>query len=103
MDESALTHAFNKAANPIPANPSTSEANTSLSVSDFDVEAFLHHFDEFEMTEDEKHEVLHALWEIMCRFVEVGFGLDSHSLALKAGKSCESFSQNTATESGDLL
>lgn len=45
-----------------------------------DVEKYLHQFKDFVMTEEEKVEVLNQLWNIMCRFVELGFGLDSHSI-----------------------
>ena len=90
MDESAMTHAFNRAANPNPEtiNPVIRTITPSLSVADFDIEAFIGDFDDFEMTEEEKREVLYALWEIMCRFVEIGFGLDSHSLAMNEQASC---------------
>jgi len=46
-----------------------------------DVEKYLHQFKDFAMTEEEKVEVLNQLWNIMCRFVELGFGMDSHSIA----------------------
>lgn len=105
MDESAMTLAFNKAANPNPESikPIIRTSTPSLSVADFDIEAFIGDFDDFDMTEDEKHEVLYALWEIMCRFVEIGFGLDSHSLAFKDGATCESFEETPPSDSADLL
>ena len=102
MDESALTHAFNSAANP-EQKPIFTQSKLGLSVSDFDLDVFMGDFDDFDMTEDEKREVLHALFEIMCRFVEIGFGLDSHSIALKDRQACESIDKETPANSANLL
>ncbi len=44
-----------------------------------DVEKYIGQLDCYDMTEQEKNDLLYALWDIMCRFVELGFGLDSHS------------------------
>ncbi|MEM9013754.1 MAG: hypothetical protein AAGB02_01475 [Pseudomonadota bacterium] len=46
----------------------------------FDAEKYLEHANDFEMTEEEKAELLSILWSIMCSFVELGFSLDSISL-----------------------
>lgn len=43
-----------------------------------DVEKYIGQLDCYDMTEQEKNDLLYALWDIMCRFVELGFGLDSH-------------------------
>ena len=68
-----------------------------VNVMSFDVENFLHHFDGTDISEEEKVEVLNALWQIMCRFVELGFGMDSHSLA------CEQNSKPPRPNSSDVL
>jgi len=72
-------------------------ADAGINVMSFDVENFLHHFDGAEITEDEKVEVLNALWQIMCRFVELGFGMDSHSLA------CEQSKKSSRQDSDDVI
>lgn len=105
MDESAMMLAFNKAANPNPEtlNPVIRTSTPSLSVADFDIDAFIGDFDDFDMTEDEKREVLYALWEIMCRFVEIGHGLDSHSLAMNEPANCEQTQENARREFADMV
>lgn len=46
----------------------------------FDAGKYLEHANDFEMSEEEKAELLSILWSIMCSFVELGFSLDSVSL-----------------------
>ena len=53
----------------------------------------------FEMTEAEKRELLAILFDIMKRFVELGWGLDSVSLMENQNRQEE---QNTETESENL-
>ncbi|MGB6228957.1 MAG: hypothetical protein WBF53_02380 [Litorimonas sp.] len=86
---------------PLPALEGRS--GLSLNVSDFDVSAFLHHFEGMELTEAEEHEVLHALWEIMCRFVEVGFGLDAYTLAKQSTGACGKLVADAADESASVV
>jgi len=62
-----------------------------------DVEQYIHQFKDFVMTEEEKIEVLNDLWNIMCRFVEIGFGMDSHTLA------CEQRERDSRLKDGDLI
>jgi len=40
-----------------------------------DVDEFQHYLDAADMTPDEKREVLETLWEIVCEFVMIGFGV----------------------------
>lgn len=47
---------------------------------EFDLEKYLAMAEDFEMSEAEKAELLSILWDIMKRFVELSFGLDSVSL-----------------------
>ena len=67
------------------------------SVMTLDVEKYLHQFKDFVMTEEEKIEVLNQLWNIMCRFVELGFGMDSQSLA------CEQKAKTPRIKDGVLV
>lgn len=44
-----------------------------------DVEEYIGQLGDYDMSEDEKVELLLALWDIVCRFVELGFGVYSDS------------------------
>jgi len=46
----------------------------------FDMDKYMKMAGEFDMSEEEKRELLTTLWDIMSRFVELGFGLDSVSI-----------------------
>jgi len=41
----------------------------------FDIEEFQHHLDGSNLTDAEKEELLKTLWEIICEFVFLGFGV----------------------------
>ena len=41
----------------------------------FDVEEFQHHLDGSNLTDAEKEELLKTLWEMICEFVFLGFGV----------------------------
>lgn len=43
-----------------------------------DVEKYIGQLDCYDMSEQEKNDLLYALWDIMCRFVELGFGVNSY-------------------------
>lgn len=49
-----------------------------------ELEKYRHHIDEFDLTEEQKQELLITLWQIMTQFVDLGFGRDATTLALKA-------------------
>ncbi|MCK0069953.1 hypothetical protein [Kordiimonas laminariae] len=49
-----------------------------------ELEKYRHHLDEFDLTEEQKQELLVTLWQIMTQFVDLGFGRDATTLALKA-------------------
>lgn len=57
----------------------------------FDPADYREHLDSCPITEDQKDELLRALWDIMCAFVDLGWGLDAVSLVL----------QNTSTSTPD--
>jgi hypothetical protein len=40
-----------------------------------DIEKYMHHFDEYDMTYDEKVEYIHSIWGIMGAFVDLAFGM----------------------------
>ena len=40
-----------------------------------DVERYKHFLDESDLTDDEKQQVMQALWEIIVNFVDLGFGV----------------------------
>ncbi len=63
----------------------------------FDVEKYLAQAKDFDMSEEEKVELITILWDIMCRFVELGFGLDSISIL------GEQISQKPSDETGFML
>ena len=42
----------------------------------FDPDRYRAELDEFEISEDEKQALMATLWDIMCRFVELGFSVD---------------------------
>lgn len=47
------------------------------SVPAFDAQEFYHYLDDFELTEEQKSELLITLWSIMAAFVDLGFGVSS--------------------------
>jgi len=49
-----------------------------------DLEKYRHHLDELDLTEEQKQELLITLWQIMTQFVDLGFGRDATTLALKS-------------------
>ena len=51
----------------------------NASVLNFDAAQYIGQFQGFDITEEQKLEVLSALWDIMSRFVELGYGLNSYS------------------------
>lgn len=60
--------------------PGVGDGNEPASKFNFDAEKYLAQAKDFDMSEEEKVELLTILWDIMCRFVELGFGLDSISI-----------------------
>jgi len=48
-------------------------------VLNLDIEKYLEQIEDFELDEEDATELLTTLWDIMSRFVELGFGIDSYS------------------------
>lgn len=66
-------------------NSSSEAGNTPLPAAGsplLDPSRYLPMLDDFEISEEEKHKFLEALWSIMTSFVDLGFGVDSVSLLL---------------------
>lgn len=71
--------------------PLSALSNIELSAEtspDFDLDKYMKMAEGFDLSEDEKRELLTTLWEIMKRFVELGWGMDSVSI-LEGEKSRE--------------
>jgi len=49
-----------------------------------DTEKYIPMLDEFDMTDEGRIECIEIIWNMMCRFVEIGHGMDTHTLAEKA-------------------
>lgn len=45
---------------------------------------YLEHLDSFDLTDEQKTELLQTLWDIMSRMVDIGWGVDSMQLMLPA-------------------
>ena len=72
--------------------PGVNDGSEATPKFNFDVEKYLAQVKDFDMTEEEKRELLAILWDIMCRFVELGFGLDS--ISMLEGKTDQNPSKN---------
>src|SRR5688572_12119081 len=48
-----------------------------LAIPPLNAQRYLEQLDELELPEEQKTEILNALWHIMATFVELGFGVDS--------------------------
>lgn len=57
---------------------------TSPSIAPPDYGKYQHHLDKFDLTEAQKQELLLTIWNIMTTFVELGFGMDATTFALKS-------------------
>ena len=44
---------------------------------EFDPQAYRHHLDSMDISEEDAHQLLAALWHIMQTFVDIGWGVDS--------------------------
>lgn len=42
-----------------------------------DVKKYQHHMEEFDLTEEQRIELLQTIWSIMAAFVDIGFGVDA--------------------------
>ena len=48
----------------------------------WEFDRFKHHLDDFDMTDEQKREALHAVWQIMETFVDLAWSVDSTQLVL---------------------
>lgn len=74
--------------------PSIMEANP-------DFGKYQHHLQEFDLTQDQQQELLVTLWQIMTQFVDLGFGRDATTLALKS--ICGESFDNASPDAGSAL
>ncbi|MCI2808926.1 hypothetical protein [Eoetvoesiella caeni] len=56
-----------------PINPEPSQASNVLG---FDADKYLEHIEDCDLTEPQKAEFLHTLWNIMATFVRLGFDVE---------------------------
>jgi len=59
------------------------KSNYSSPILELDIGKYLPQFDCYDMSEKEKIDCLEALWELMCRFVEMGFNSYDEELPKK--------------------
>ncbi|PTN12485.1 hypothetical protein [Nitrosomonas aestuarii] len=45
-------------------------------------DAYRHHLDEFDLTQDQQNELLSSLWAIMSTMVDIGWGVDTVQILL---------------------
>lgn len=67
---------------------------TAANDNDFNPEDYLQDLKEFDLSEDQKRELLQTLWTILCTFVDIGWGVETVQLFLpelfeKAGQDSE--------------
>jgi hypothetical protein len=88
---------------PYPPIPITETPDTNPP--DFDMDKYMKMAGEFDMSEEEKRELILTLWNIMSRFVELGFGLDSVSIleAEKARKASAEAAKNPSDSKGSVV
>ena len=69
-------------------------------VSVLDMDRYREHVAEFDLTEEQKTELLRTLWSIMKSFVDLGFGVDSvqHILPVFAGDQTRSEERRVGKE-----
>jgi hypothetical protein len=68
-------------------NDKTIDTNTNTSKDavaplKLDPDDYRHHFNEFDLTEDQQNELLQALWYIMSTFVDIGWRVDTVQMLL---------------------
>jgi hypothetical protein len=73
---------------------STVLADGTTAMIAFAPEDYLHHFEGCEISEAEKDELLRLLWNIMCSFVDLGWGTDAVSLVFSPSSPVEADTSN---------
>ncbi|MEM1086968.1 MAG: hypothetical protein AAGH90_04510 [Pseudomonadota bacterium] len=95
-DSQQASCAFNSATglgSPVTPNPAI----------ELDLEKYLEAFEGMDLTPDQEAEILKALWEIMCRFVELGWGLTPSTLAEADSQECGQSADSPALSDQLLL
>jgi hypothetical protein len=57
--------------------PARALSEKSVGALPLDVKKYQSHLEDFDMTEEQKLELLETLWSIMAAFVDLGFGIDA--------------------------
>ena len=91
MDHDPTTHDAPQNGSPL---TSTEPTLTPLTL---DPDKYRHHLDEFDLTDEQKTQLLQTLWSIMSTMVDIGFSVDSVQLASLFAR------ENSGPESGDAL
>ena len=76
-------------------SPARAPNEQSVGVLPLDVKKYQSHLEDFDMTEEQKLELLETLWSIMAAFVDLGFGRDSVQCIF------QSFGSNSLNSEGD--
>lgn len=71
-----------------PTRPTTPAAANSCALT-FDAQEYLHFLQDCDWTEDQKHEFIEALWQIIVGFVDMGFDLHPIQQVMDSPKTLE--------------
>jgi hypothetical protein len=65
-----------------------------------DVDLYQHYLDNSDLTEEQKQELLETLWNIICEFVRLGYGV--HPLQKMLPENCGKTSENSKNDTISL-
>lgn len=82
-DEPAVQPASDRLALPTAREMERDTSSPTTAMLSFDPADYREDLDSCPITEAQKDELLRALWDIMCAFVDLGWGLDAVSLVLQ--------------------
>ena len=68
-----------------------------------DIEKYRKYVDKFDLTEDQKVELIHTVWRIMESFVDRAFGIDSVQQILEAREAGDSIDESNRVESEEPI
>ncbi|WOI53000.1 hypothetical protein [Parvularcula sp. LCG005] len=74
-----------------PDSHSPDSSETGPGALSMDAQRYLHHLEDWDISEDEKHEFLTIIWNLMVGFVDLGFRPDASRLV-------QHFSEQAATK-----
>lgn len=100
-DRPQVSCAFNAAARHTPKSTTTDEPRLAPDLT-LDLEKYSQMLEGMDLTPKQERELLQALWETMCRFVELGWGL-TPGLLTEGDDTCEQSTDNPALTNQFLL